>query len=182
MRDFFEKLFSFLTSGKTGTGTSGHKQKLGRGASPPMTRKRRRKATGVLIAWIPTSDILDIHEDSKGVTVSLRLKSGSRFRLLPQVNQLRVQSRKKGLSLVEHSVSFSGSDAAVKELLEYAGQKKNISFLHRNVDGRKFLLGEKTGLRLVDQETDGLLFTGEEADVFYKVSDSCFNELLPNID
>lgn len=180
MKKFFEWLFKAFSPDKS-------KYVKNMSVNTPATSSdsvvsgRKRKADSPVLAWIPRVKILENQEDNQGMTTDLILKSGASFVEIEVGQQIKVTSKKKGLSAVEHEVIFK-ENSAPTNLIEQAAREAGITFLYRNDDGELLILGEGEGLKMTHREDGSVVFSGQEKDVFYRVSEECFKKLMPNID
>lgn len=143
---------------------------------------KKKKSSNRVLAWALTSDILDNKEDKQGVSVDIVLRKDRQFRILKNLKHLSISSHKRGLTKVKHHVEFTLKDEDKLEFDAIISHGKSISFLYRTEEGVVLFLGERNGLLGIEDENGKYVFTGEENDVFFKVSDDCFYKLLPNID
>ncbi len=147
-------------------------------------KSKRKRYSNNLLAWSFPKDILENEKDNQGVSVSIRMKADSSFKTIDFSDKPLVNSAKKGLSAVTHTLEFTINplDESTKKLIEEAKNKKPICFIFRSVYGDIYLLGEKNGLELKDLDGSKIKFSGEETDVFFHVAEECLNVLLPNIE
>jgi len=142
---------------------------------------KKKKLGAPVLAWIPRASIIRNVEDNKGTTIDLILKESVQFCVVDTIGTIKVSSVKKGLSKVEHEVTFRANEEDRLKILE-SSQDKPICFLLRTQEGNFEFLGEENGLSIYEKEDDDLHFKGTESDVFYKVTEECFYKLLPNIE
>ena len=141
----------------------------------------KMKSGETLLAWIQTANIKENIEDNKGTTIDLILKEGTKFTVINTIDKIKVDSKKKGLTEVEHTLAFKAQAEDRLKILESAKNQK-ISFMKRTPDGSFVFLGEENGLNIVETDDDLLLFRGTESDIFFRVTEECFYKLLPNIE
>lgn len=185
MKRFFDWLLTIFRPNKTN-----YVRNIQDGKSEPTASgggysgKKRKRFSNSLLAWCPTAQISLIEKNQQGVIEKLMVKKDGGFAILAASGSPVVESKKKGLSAVAHNLSFSiqGTDQSAAECLKQAQAGTPISFIYRSVYGDSILLGEKNGLHLKNEEGAQLRFAGEEADVFFHISEECLNELLPNIE
>ncbi|MEA1877764.1 MAG: hypothetical protein U9N86_12980 [Bacteroidota bacterium] len=145
---------------------------------------KRKRSFKAVLAWSYKSDIIENNKDNQGVSVSIKMKPKAGFRVLDVAENPLVKSQKRGLSAVAHKLEFvvDTSDESTVALIEEAENKRPLCFLYRSVHGDIVILGEENGLELIEYDGSRIEFSGEETDVFFHVSEDCFDKLLPNIE
>lgn len=141
----------------------------------------KKKSGEPVLAWIPTASVRENVEDNKGTTIDVILKEGAQFSVINIIGKIKVDSVKKGLSKVEHTLAFKAQEEDRLKIIE-AAKGKSLGFLQRTQDGKLLFLGEDNGLMICKTDDNLLLFKGTESDVFFKVTEECFYKLLPNIE
>lgn len=141
-----------------------------------------RKRVAPVLAWLRTIDIIENIENHKGVTTYLQVRTGQAFEPIGFPENAIVQSRKKGLSAVEHRVVLPRGFVLPDSLKKATEEGIPLTFIYRNPAGQCFILGEKNGLRAEPDQAGGICFFGQENDVFYRITADCLSKVLPEND
>lgn len=143
----------------------------------------KKKSFTEVLAFIPKGFVGKVDKDNQGIAVAVTLRKGTAFQLIKEAKSIKISSQKRGLSAVTHEVAFGldGGNPLATSLVEKSN-KGGLCFLVRRKNGDHLLLGNSTGLKNIESDASGLVFKGEEPDVFYHISEVCFKELLPNIE
>ncbi len=132
--------------------------------------------------WVPTSKVIEVEKNGQGYTDEIHLASGTVFLNLDIVGNVKVVSKKQGLSKVSHhlEMKLAESDGLLREAQGFEAQKTNITILHIDRYGSGFLYGESTGLFILEQDGLNIVLEGSEDNVFYEMTKECLNKVVPN--
>ena len=183
MRRFFKWLFKIFKPDTKGYVRNIQNSQPSGPVSTGYAKSKQKKFDHRVLAWIATRDIVENEEDQQGMSIRLKLRPGKIFQKLVWSDKTKISSKKLGLTKVRQEIHLvlHGDDPAGIELKKTLNNDIAVSLLYRDPFGEAFLYGEHKGFLSDGEEGEVILLKAEENDVFYQVSENCFNELIPSV-
>ncbi len=130
--------------------------------------------------FVETSLIKHKEEDKTGVITNIELEDNNKFNEIHLTANPRIVNIKRGANKVIQDLELSyDNPGAIRHILQdIIDRKKTISILHIDTYNHAFLYGEHTGLTITELTNETIMLEGEEADIFYKVSDELAQKLI----
>ena len=130
--------------------------------------------------FIPASEIIGKEETSGGLITDLKVSAEWKFREIKIVGEPTIVDKKRGIARVvqEIEVNYDNSEKISEIFQHIKNINLSVSVLRIDEQGNAFLMGENKGMKLISFTENSVKMSGEEEDIFYKVSPECAAKII----
>jgi len=130
--------------------------------------------------FIPSKEIIGKEETKGGLITDLKVSPTWKFREIKIIGEPKIIDQKRGIAKVVQDIELEyNNEDNIFEIFEHLRIiDMKISILRIDQQGNAFLMGENNGMKLVSFTESTLKLSGEEQDIFYKVSPECIQKLI----
>lgn len=138
------------------------------------------KETKTQLFFIPASEIVGKEETQGGLITDLKVSGDWTFREIKIVGEPKIIDKKRGIARVvqEIEVNYDNSEDISSIFQHIQNINLPVSVLRIDEQGNAFLMGENKGLKLISFTENSVKLSGEEDDIFYKVSPECAAKIV----
>ena len=134
----------------------------------------------IQLFFIPANEIIGKEETKSGVITDLTVSPTWQFREIKIIGKPIIIEKKRGLAKVVQDIEleYDNSDNIFDIFAHLKIIDMKISILKIDEHGKGTLMGENNGMKLVNFTKNTLKLSGEEQDVFYKLSAECVQKMI----